>query len=60
MRRRSVIDELREALEILEEHFGSGMRPYGSEDGTRIFLTFYYDTPFQNQLGVMAFLEAHE
>ena len=28
-------DELREALDILEERFGSDMRPYDSEDGTR-------------------------
>ena len=28
-------DDLREALEILEENFGSGTRPYDSEDGTR-------------------------
>ena len=28
-------DELREALDILEETFGSGTRPYDSEDGTR-------------------------
>ena len=28
-------DELREALETLEAHLGTGTRPYGSEDGTR-------------------------
>ena len=28
-------DELREALEIMEGQFGSGTRPYDSEDGTR-------------------------
>ena len=26
-------DELREGLEVLEEQFGSGTRPYDSEDG---------------------------
>ena len=28
-------DELREALETLEEHLGTGTRPYDSQDGTR-------------------------
>ena len=28
-------DELREALDILEAHLGTGTRPYDSEDGTR-------------------------
>ena len=28
-------DELRAALDILEDHLGTGTRPYDSEDGTR-------------------------
>ena len=28
-------DELRRALDILEDHLGTGTQPYDSEDGTR-------------------------